>query len=407
MLKQILARAMRRHYHWRTAAFTELSELYVSSMLHTLGISVLMVFVPFYLYEQGYGVPQIFMVYGCFFITRVLADFGAAFLVARVGPKHTLIVSCLLQIASAALFISVPAQQWPVWLLGSVWGASASFFFIAFHVAFSKVKHTAHAGKELGYLMLLDKTGAVLGPLLGGIAGSYLGPHYIFIIASLVLLASLVPLFRTSEPVKTRQKLRFGSFDVARIKHDLMSYASLGVENSLCINVWPFYVALFVLSGTVYAQLGVLTASAVVVSMAAAYGIGHLADRGRSRQLLRLGALCNALLYAVRPFIGSFGGVLAVNTANELVTTAYRLPFIKGMYAAADSFPGFRIVYITSLESFGNLCKAMAWILLAIVATAVSARSVLYLAFFIAAAASLLILTERFKALTPNAYNRS
>lgn len=407
MLKQILARAMRRHYHWRSFGFTELSELYVSGMLHTLALSILMVFVPFYLYQQGYTVAQIFTVFGFFFLIRVGLDTVAGYTVARFGPKHTLIVSSFLQIISSAAFVSVPIFHWPTWLLGAFWGASASFFFVAYHVAFSKVKHTEHAGKELGYMAIVDKIGGIVGPLLGGLAGTFLGSQYIFLIASGVLLASLWPLFRTSEPVKTRQKLNFRDLPVNKIKYDLASYSALGVENTLCINLWPLYVSLFALSGSVYVQLGSLTAIAVVVSLFTAYVIGRMVDTKNGRLILRIGAVSNAFVYVLRPFVGSYTGALATNVANEIVTTSYRLPFFKGYYGSADELPGFRIAYIVSMETVGSIAKATAWFMLAILATVLSAKHVLIVGFGLSGIASLLITIEKFKVLMPKAYNKA
>lgn len=396
MLKRAIEKILRRNHFWRDVGFDELSELYVSNMLRVVALSTFMVFVPFFLWQQHYSAASIFAFYGVFFVVRAVSDISAGYYVARYGPKHTMIISCILQIITAALLLSVPNHHWHIAILALPFGASASFFFIAYHVTFSKIKHTSRAGSELGHMQAYEKIGYLIGPFVGGVVGSVLGPRYIFLTATLLLFGSLVPLFQSAEPVKLRQKLRFRDLPVDKIKRDLFSNACLGIENTLCINSWAFYVAVFVLTGSVYAQLGSLTAFAVLVSILSAKMLGRLSDTLYARKILRIGAILNALTYAIRPWISTVWGVFAVNTANEAITAAYRMPFMKGIYAAADDLPGLRIVYISVMEASDSIAKATVWLFLAILATTFDLKSVLFVSFAIAGLASLGIIRERF-----------
>lgn len=401
MIQKAIHKFIRRTHFWRDTGFDELSELYISNMLRSTALSIFMVFVPFYLYQNGYSYPAIFALFGCFFVVRMLADIGGGYMVARYGPKHTTIASCCLQIISASLLLSVPNFHWHILLLAIPWGIANSLFFIAYHVSFSKIKHTQKAGRELGYMQTFEKIGFFLGPLIGGVLGSVWGPQYIFIAAVALMFLSLWPLFLTKEPVRVHQKLDFKSFRVEKIKYDLIANNFLGIENTLCINAWPFYVAVFLLSGAVYAQLGALSAIGVLVAISSAKIIGHIADTQLARPLLRISATLNALVYVIRPFVQGIFGVLAVNVANEALTAGYRMPFTKGLYAAADDHPGYRIVYVTTFESTNSAVKALVWFMLALLATVLSLKVVLFVAFAIAGLASLGIMQERFKVYNP------
>lgn len=396
MLKQNIEKILRRSHFWRDVGFDELSELYISNMLRSIALSIFVIFVPFFLYQEKYSASAIMALFGIFFVTRMVFDIGAGYFVARYGPKHAMIMSCILQIVSASLLLSVPNQHWNIAILAIPWGASVSFFFIAYHVVFSKIKHTTRAGSELGHMQAFEKIGFLIGPFVGGVIGSVLGPRYIFLVATILLFASLIPLFQTAEPVKIHQKLRFRDLPVNKINRDLFAYACLGIENTLCINAWSFYVAVFVLTGSVYAQLGGLSAFAVLASILSAKLIGHLADTSYARKFMRISAVVNALTYLVRPWVTTVWGVFAINTANEAVTAAYRMPFMKGIYSATDDLPGLRIVYICSMEAIGSIAKATAWFFLAILATVFDLKTVLFVAFAIAGIASLSITAERF-----------
>lgn len=273
---------------------------------------------------------------------------------------------------------------------------AASSFFIAYHVTFSKIKHTSRAGHELGHMQTYEKIGFLIGPLVGGVVGTYFGAQYIFLVATLLLFASLWPLFQTSEPVKSRQKLTYKLLPLGKIKQDIFTNMCLGVENTLCINAWAYYVAVFALGGAVYAQLGILSAAGVLVAIISAKAIGRLADSRMARSVLHTSAVLNGLLYLARPFVSGVGGVFAVNAVNEALTAGYRMPFMKGVYSAADDLPGLRIVYLSSLEATGSIAKATVWFFLAILATALTLHAVLVVAFAIAGLASFGLTKERF-----------
>ncbi len=303
-------------------------------------------------------------------------------------------------IASTGLFLTLPSRDWAVWLLGGVWGASASFFFIPFHVDFSKVKHSRHGGKELGFMNIMERIGSAIGPIVGGLVATFFGAQYIFLVAAGLLFVGMVPLLRTAEPVKTNQHIKFQNLNVRDKGRDFLSVMAFGIENTLSLYVWPLFLGVFVLAGSaVYAKLGAISSISFIVSIISARGIGRLIDQRRGRELLRSSAVANAMLHLMRPFVGSLPFALGVNLANEAVTPGYRMPYVKGWYDAADDLPGQRIVYLTSMEIMGCIAKATIWWMLTILTLLLADRTVMNIGFVIAAIASVIIMTERFKAL--------
>ncbi len=396
MLKKAMHQFLKRSHFWRDTGFDELSELYISNMLRTVALTTFLIFVPYYLYQNNYSPATILAMLGSFFAFRAVADIGAGFFVGRYGPKHSMLLSNLMQIISSSLLLTVPGHHWNILLMVLPWAIANSLFFISYHVSFSKIKHTPKAGTELGHMQVFEKVGYLLGPLIGGVIGSAFGPQYIFITATALLIISLWPLFLSSEPTKVHQKIDFKGLSAKKIRRDIFAYGALGVENSLCINTWPFYVAVFLLSGAVYAQLGTLSAIGVLVAVLSAKAMGGISDSALARPIMRISVASNILIHLLRPFVNGVAGVLAVNVANEAVTSGYRMPFIKGVYAAADDLPGYRIVYIATLESVSSIAKATSWFFLALLATVLSLKTVLAIGFIIAAVASLGITKERF-----------
>ena len=399
MLKKLIYRLTHRHHYWRDIGFDELSELYTSMMFRSLATSLVGIFIPFYLYKLGYSVQYILSFFGFTMLLWALCSLLSAYVVARIGPKHSMLMSYFIQILSMAQMVMIANSDWPMVLVALSIACSYSLFFVAFHVDFSKIKHSEHGGSEIGWMVTMEKIGNILGPLVGGLVAYFFDPRYIFIIAGALLLVGAVPLFLTAEPVRVRQHIDFSQLRGSGLRWDYRSYAAVGIENTVCMIVWPLFAAVYVLSDNPYAQLGSIASAAIVASLLVARVVGRVIDQHRGRTLLRAGALMNAIVHLFRPFVTGYTGVLAVNVANEGITVMYRMPYYKGYYDHADDLPGRRIVYIASMEASAVLARSAIYFLAAAAVFVASPRSVLMSLFVVGAVTSCFIMLERFRAL--------
>lgn len=401
MLIKFLGKLLRHRHFWREVGYDELSEIYITSMFRSIAVGMTGIFVPLYLLKNGYPLTDILLVEMSFYVARALVfDVGASFSVSRFGAKHTLFAGYFLLILSTALFLTLPDHHWPLWLVGGIWGGSNSWFFIPFHVDFSKVKHKEHGGKELGYLSIINRVGGIAGPIAGGVAATLFGGQYIFLVATVLLIVGAIPLLRTREPIPPRTRLDPFSLRWPSIKRDVYANLAYNVENVLSSFLWPLYLSLFVLgTSAAYAKLGGLATVSVVASMLAAYGIGQLVDNRRGRRLLRFGTTTNAALHLLRPFIKTYTSAIALSVADDAATISYQLPFIKGFYDACDEHGNNRNAYVLAMELSASCAKALAYFLLVLASFLYSPHTVTTLGFTIAAIASLLIMTEKFRAL--------
>ena len=100
MIQKIIHRLLERRYHWRTVGFSELAELYANRLLRLMAVNMVAGVVSIYMYQLGYPVWFILSFFTAYFFSRAILSFPAAYLVARIGPKHASLVSN---------FIGVPA----------------------------------------------------------------------------------------------------------------------------------------------------------------------------------------------------------------------------------------------------------------------------------------------------------
>jgi MFS family permease len=284
--------------------------------------------------------------------------------------------------------------------LGVLGSISYALFIIGIEVDFSKVKHTEHGGKEISFIMIFERVGASIGPLLGGFIASFINPQLTIFIATLIMVISLVPLFLSSEPVRTKQKLIIKGFPWRRHKRDFLSAPFVGVENIISIMIWPLFIALTIFQNNSYAAIGVLASVSTALALIAIYLIGRLIDQSKGLIMLKVGAILNAVLHIIRPFIITPLGALIVSFINEPLTASYRMPFSKGLYDAADSVTGYRIVYLTLFDSFRMLGLFIFWLGAYIASFFVTNDiNILKFMFVIGGISSLGILLQKFPAL--------
>lgn len=365
MFQKLIRRLVGRHHFWRTVGFNELSEIYANQLLRSLALNLVGIFIPVYLYKLGYSIQDILLHYfAVFMFCRLVLNFVSAQIIAKFGPKHALAMSAIIQVASLCLMVTLQDLRWPIWVLAGVGSFANSLFFMSLHTDFSKIKHKKHAGKELGFLWIFDRLGAALGPLIGGLLANFFDPRYAIVASILMLVASLIPLFATAEPVRVNQKITFKGLDLQKNSRNYVAHAAFELDNFASLAIWPLFVGAAIFTVDTYAKLGVAVSISTGVALAAAWTIGKLVDSNRSRLLYNTAVVSNAAIHGLRIFPTGLFGVVAVNIINDPVTAAFRMPYYKGLYDTADEQEGYRIAFITSVELVGSFAKGVYCLLL-------------------------------------------
>lgn len=399
MLQKLIHRLLEHRHPWRDMGFSELSELYTSMMFRSLALSLVGIFIPIFLYKEGVALSSIFLFFATLYGIRMFWDVLCGFIVARLGPKHSMALSYIPHAIALSMLATFGSINWPLWTIATLLAISTGLFFVSYNVDFSKIKHSKHGGKEIGFMLIMEKFGSMLGPITGGLIALTVGVKYSFAAAGVFFIVGMIPLFMTKEPVKTRQVINFADFPINKIKRDLISYGMLAVENNVCVVIWPLSVAIFILTGNVYFKVGLLASIGVVVSIISARTIGKLIDDRQGRTLLRYSLVVNTVVHLIRPVVQTFSQVFYLNLVNEFVTPGYRMPWTKGWYDKTDDFPGHRIVYVSVMESSNSILRAAFYTILAFLTLSLSDKNVFVVAFILGAIASWLISLERFPAL--------
>lgn len=395
MLQSFIHRLLVRRHFWRYATFDEISELYASRMMRIMAQSLISLFVALYLFQNGFSVLLIALVFAALFAFRTLLAYPAARLVAYYGPKHGILFGNLLYIPALIFFTQLPQMGLPALILFGIFQAlSTSIYDISYLVDFSKVKHIEHAGKEIGYMQIFDRLATSLSPVIGGLVAFLIAPEATMWLSALLFATASIPLFRTREPVRVNQRLHFRGFPWADAWRSLRGYTAVGLDFFTSNSVWVLFLAVtvFATSGNdIYLKIGALASVTVFTSFLAAYAFGKVIDWRHGGDLLRIATIANALVHVFRSFVTTPAGAAATNVANEIATTGYNMAYMRGIFDTADR-SRYRIVYLMFITAAYNFGVMIACLILVVLIIAMPDLNVAMQVFFVVAATYTLII---------------
>lgn len=399
MFKSFVYKVIERRHFWRYASFNEIAELYMSRTIRAVALSLVSGFTSVYMYENGYSLIFIMGFFCCYYLMKIPISFFAGHLVARFGPKHGILVSDLLYApAMFALGFMPIFGIYSIIVWGILLAFSASIYQISYMVDFSKVKNVDHAGKELAIMNILEKAAIGLSPIIGGLIALFFGLQPVIWISALMFIASALPLFKSIEPTRLRQKIKFEGFPWRYNIRSIIANTGIGFDYVTTGVAWHLFIIIVIFPNAgweIYVELGALSSVTIITAIVASYAYGRLIDNRRGGDLLRFSVIANALVHAFRPFAGNPAAIVATNIANEAATMGYSMSFTRGVFDTAD-LSGHRILYLCVCDAVANFGAALASGMLLICIILIGSVSGLNVFFFVAAGFVLLIGSARF-----------
>ena len=403
MINRAINSLLRRRHFWRYATFSEVAELYATRLLRIFALHMISLFIAVYLYNQGYSLVFIFGYLACYYLLKVPISFIAGWLVAWRGPKHTILYANIAYIPALIAFSFVPEAGAPhallvICIFAMFQAVSATLYDYAHLVNFSKVKNVQHAGKELSYMHTVEKIAGVVSPVIGGLIATTFGATTVMIIAAVLFAVAAMPLMRTGEPTKTRQKVRWSGFPWKMARKSIIAETGVGFDVVTSSVVWSLFLAAIVFVSQhdeVYAIIGVLSGIGMIVALVSALIFGKIIDRKAGQLLLRYGVIGKSLTHILRPIVGDGIGAAATNAGAEVSTTAYSMSFTRGMFDVAD-YSGFRFTYLLLIEMAVNVGASLACFVAMVLMSIVEEKYAFILFFAVASMYVLIIATPRF-----------
>lgn len=376
--------------------FDEISEIYTSMTLRSFGFSIIGVFVPVYLYQQGVDINSILWFYVAFFSIRIPFAYIAGKYIGKIGPKHAIAVSNVLTIAFLLMLLSYSRYDWNLLGLATIFTMANGLFFIAYHADFSSIQHKKHGGKELGWLFIFERAGAAAGPFIGGLTATLISPEFTIGMALVILMISLIPLFMTAEPIKTHMKIDYSKVPRRVIKEDAIPMGAMNVIWMATAVFWPLYIAVYIFDQDVYATLGSIISISILISMISAHLSGKFIDDKKARPLLKFSIFVGMIVAAGRSIITATSGAVVVSAFDQPNMVVNRMVMTKAYYDRAESMKDNRIAYLAVMEMFVSVVKVFAALFVLICATIFDPQTAFRICFVVLGAMGVFMLNNTF-----------
>ncbi len=306
----------------------ELNELYISIVLRSLAFSMIGIFVPLFLFrELSYSLTQLCYYYILYSIVFVIFTPMGASLGSRFGIKHIILLSLPFYITYFSLLYFLKIEPIFFFIIPIIYGIADGIFWINFHIDFSTFSQKKERGNQVGRYYRFALLAGLVGPVIGGVVLTFSTFNTLFIIVSLLLMGSAVPLFFTKD-IKKDYKFSYNFLKAGSFK-DFVSFVAAGGKIITESVFWPIFI--FTILGF-YAAIGSLFTLLGFISILLTYVIGKLSDIFDKRKMIRWFSVLHSITWFLNVFIKTKLELVAIATVVNISAIGMELPYNALMY---------------------------------------------------------------------------
>ena len=328
---------------------------YLSSFLRKIGLDLIGIYIPIYLYHAGYEIRTILLFYFIQSLSFILfSPFGGK-IIEKIGFKFGILLSVPFQILSYLLLIIVE-KNFPIFLIIPILTAVANFlFFVSYHSLFTKKSHHEKRGGEIATLNIIVMIAGILSPLLGGIIAE---KHFsfIFILSSFFILVGSIPYFymdNLSNKVQFNAKRMFSYIRKKEYRGNIVSFSAYGIEHIIDFILWPIFII-----STVHSleKTGFVISITSGLSLFVYHTIGKMSDRFKKKNIITLASYFYSLFFVLRVFSINMKQIIIFDGLKSLTRNMVIIPLVARIYELADESPNY-LEFTVVKENIFNLSR--------------------------------------------------
>ncbi|MGD8810067.1 MAG: MFS transporter [Gammaproteobacteria bacterium] len=273
--------------------------VYVPSFLMAVSQDALLVLLPLYVLESGLGAAFAALVIGLRGIGVLAFDIPAGWLVGRFGERAVLLFG-LATACAGFLLLASSRSAVPICIAALLFGAAFSAWMLGRQSYIAATCEPAETGRAIAVMAGVQRGGAFVGPLLGGLIAQFSGYPTAFVLSAALALAAGLVVYRFTERVAqhpTGAGHHEGALTVVRTHRQIFATAGVAAmilqlmraTRQLLIPLFGQAVGLDV------AVIGAIYSLSAAIDMCLFYPVGVLVDR-RGR---RWSAIPAMVLFAI------------------------------------------------------------------------------------------------------------
>jgi len=294
----------------------EMNEVYFSYAVFQFAMGIIAIFVPIYLYKLGYSIPWVLFYFFLVSVYFLFFSYISAKIVSKIGVKHTMLLAVPLNILYFIGLRYIEIVPLLFFILPVVKAVKLQLYNYGFHLNFIQHSDREKEGRQVAIVQASALIASGLAPFFGGLILKFYNFHVLFVIGSILLFASMIPLFFTKdsyEEVSFNKRRLFSSIFRQKNRGAVLNFAGYAIESWIGFILWPVF--LFVLLKNTEV-VGFVVSASIFVTIAIFYFVGGVTDKRRKEDLLRVGSVLH--------FFGWIGRLFAYNLTSVFFIDAYK-----------------------------------------------------------------------------------
>ncbi len=265
-----------------------INRIYLHSALQSMASNAGGVFVYIYLLKAGLALPLVLLTIACLMALRIVMRLIVLPVIRRIGLRNGVILGTLIEATSYVMLAQVHGLG--VWLFGyiSVASLGTAFYWTCFHAIVARQGDAEHRGAQVSAREAIFAVTGIIGPLLGGLVLTFIGPFWAFACAALFGITSALPLLG-SESLAIEP-------EAALDAHSKIYAGGLAFSDGLMAASVSFIwrIVLFQTLGQSYENFGGAMAIAGLCGAIMGLVAGRLFDLGHHKRSLQMGTFAGA-----------------------------------------------------------------------------------------------------------------
>ncbi len=312
----------------------EVKELYLSTILMNLGLAMVQMFEPIYLYSIGYDLQWILLFYGIVYaLYLLLIPLGAKF-TARYGNEKSIVISTVFMVALYLSLFAIPVYAPLFYVAALLYALQKMFYWPAFHADFAQNIKEIENAREISTLTVATSLLFILGPVAAGVLILLGGYPLMFLVVSIIFLLSNIPLLSSPEKFQpTSFSYRHSFIELFSVANRRQLFAYMGfAEEFVALVLWPIFISIMIVNEF---DVGVVIGATVLVSVAVTMIAGRWSDHHHRHPVLRLGTVIYAFSWFIKLIVRTVTGVFLAGSLSWLAKNIISVTLTSITYSRA------------------------------------------------------------------------
>lgn len=319
---------------------SDILSLFSNQLFYGFAAGMVGLFLPIFLFERfNRSVQNVLLFYIISFILFGLFVPLGARVMSEIGLKKTMILAipCL---AGYYFFLYYFGKVEYLIFLGLALLGITLFrilYWTPYHVNFVEFTNPRARGRQLAFFFSLLLLVGVITPLLAGFTIDRFGFNTLFILATVITVFSILPLFLIRP---TREKYSFSYFQTFKElvkkgnRRTFLAFGADGAESVIPLVIWPIFI--FQILKENYVSVGIISGAIILVSVLLQLAMGTLSDKTKKRPLIRFGSALYAIGWGIKMLVSSTFQIFIVSTYHSFSGIIRGTPFVTLMYEQMD-----------------------------------------------------------------------